>query len=81
MAKKGITVLITGTKVKYLDRVWSVIGLDPIDDRCHEIIADNGRRLTVFTDLLQPIFDEEMTEGSWDIVQLAKQVRQLRARR
>ncbi len=75
MAKRTLVQYGVGTKVRYMEREWSVLCTDPVDDRCHQIIADNGRVLSVFTDLLEPIVDEELEEGSWDIQELAKQVR------
>lgn len=65
----------TGSKVTYLGREWSVIGLDESDYNCHKIITDSGRILSVYTDLLEPVVEKELEQGWFNPEEIKKQIR------
>ncbi len=67
--------LSTGSKVNYLGRIWTVLGISLDFPECYEIIASSGYRLEVMADLLEPVVEQEVTDNSWNIAELAARAR------
>lgn len=56
----GTDVMPFGTRVRYQDRTWTVLGLDPTFDEAVQIVAvDNGARKCVMPDLLEEVGYEQ----------------------
>ena len=62
-----------GEKVSYEGREWMVLSCDR--DFAQIVAVESGYKKEVMVDLLRPVEEVELTEGSWDIAALAAEVR------
>ena len=56
----GTDAMPFGTRVRYQDRIWTVVGLDPTFNEAVQIVAvDNGAQKCVMPDLLEEVGYEQ----------------------